>query len=488
MKKFALIFTLVSLGIRLPVLAGQAGPRVHIFETQLTSVALIPLIPKTPRRFQDSSPPTGENDQRPAVFSLNPHKTFQAMDGFGATLTESCAMNLMRLPAEERREVMHKVFSKRDGAGFDLLRLPLGATDFSDSTKPNYSYDDSPTNEPDHEFRFYDMSRDEKSFALIREARAINPNLQVLISPWSAPAWMKTSKDLRGGTLDFQYAPDFAHYFLRTIHELWRRGVPVKSLTIQNEPGYANEWYPSMGMEAAEQATFIRDHLGPLLRSKNIPVRIFAHDHNWDMSQDYVVPILNDMAARSYIGGVAYHCYGGYRWQMGDSMNLYPEIPTLQTECSGSFNPNPIGDFHWWLQNQSVDAVNIGTTGALGWNLCLDETGGPRNNGCEGCRGLVTTDFSKPKAEVTYNPEFHALAQVSRFIRPGSHRIEVVASQAPESLITTAFLNEDGSLVFVAENAAEKNQSLRLQTPGGFSLDYEVPAWGAVTFIWSSAE
>ena len=471
-------------GLILTPLSSYGRPSsIEVFQTDVSKDLIRPLVKKELQYFKRfRSPPP--KDQ--LTFIVDENKTLQRLDGFGATLTESCAIDLGKLPSMTRQDVLQKIFSKVKGAGFDLLRLPMGATDFSDSVRGNYTYDDTPHNLADPTFRHLNFSRDEKTFSIIREARKINPHLQVMISPWSPPAWMKTPVDLLGGELNPSFAQDFARYFIHVIHGLTRRGVPVKSLTIQNEPGYANSFYPSMGMSADQQSDFIQNHLGPLFHQLHMRTKIFAHDHNWDMSQDTVIPLLKNPETRKYVSGVAYHCYGGNRWQMYDSMNAYPELPTIQDECSGSFSPDNIQDFHWWLQNQSLGAVNMGTTGAMGWNLCLDQDGGPRNNGCEGCRGIVTTDFSKKRAQIIYNPEFYALAQVSRFIRPGTRRLGMVNTTGGDvdNPQVIAFKNPDQSFVLVAENTLETPVVLHVQTSSGWVLEYPLPGLAAVSLRW----
>ena len=54
------------------------------------------------------------------------------------------------------------------------------------------------------------------------------------------------------------------------------------------------------------------------------------------------------------------------------------------------------------------------------WNLALDENHGPHVGGCTNCRGLVTTHGD---GSVTKEPDYWALGQVSRFVRPGAVRI-----------------------------------------------------------------
>lgn len=479
-NKIGAAVTKVEHAGEIPKPINQSKPiAASVFESTPSSTGMNSLQPKQNLEFRSE-----RESEAVTTFDLDPQKQYQKMEGFGASLTEACAINLLKLTPETRHEVMEKIFSKSKGAGFDLLRLPIGLSDFSDGSKPDYSYDDSPGNTPDPKFKHFDMSRDEKTFALIREAHKINPDLSIIISPWSLPAWMKDSKSLRGGAVDPLHYEDYANYFVKVIREYQRRGIPVKSLTIQNEPGYNSDWVPTTGMTAANQAKFIGSYLGPKLAKEKIAVAIYAHDHNWDQVNDDTIPILDDPKARQFTAGVAYHCYGGYRWNMLDSMKKYPDVPTLQTECSGSQGSDPKGDFHWWLDNQALDAVKMGTTGALGWNLCLDQKGGPRvEHACDSCRGMITTDFSNSQPQVVYNGDFQALAQVSRFMQRGSRRIEVGALgiDNPKGL---AFINPEGSISFIAQNTEATAKKIRIRLPDCKSITYEIPAMSAVSFKW----
>src|SRR3546814_1576256 len=51
---------------------------------------------------------------------------------------------------------------------------------------------------------------------VMQQALAINPQLRVIASPWSPPAWMKSSNSLIGGTLLPEYEPVLAQYLLRS--------------------------------------------------------------------------------------------------------------------------------------------------------------------------------------------------------------------------------------------------------------------------------
>jgi glucosylceramidase len=135
--------------------------------------------------------------------------------------------------------------------------------------------------------------------------------------------------------------------------------------------------------------------------------------------------------------------------------------------------------------------VGMGTTGALGWNLCLDEKNGPQNGfkvgdqngGCTACRGMVKIDFSRAQPSIHFNPEFRALEQVSKFVRRGARRIGVRGEI--EGLQAVAFRNPDGRLVFVAHNLTGAALPFQLRDGGGRALDYVLGASDAVTLSWN---
>lgn len=471
----------------------SAEESIKVFQSEVVNGRLRallekPAVPALPRDVSRAERPT---------YVIIPEKRILKMDGYGANLTESCTINLLRLPRKMRDEVMQNLFSKRTGAGFDFLRLPLGATDFADGKKGSYTYDDAKEDDP--QFKQLDLSRDEKSFRVIQAARKINPKLHVMISPWTAPAWMKTENTLHGGGLAEKHYQDYANYFVKVIRELQERRIPVDSLTVQNEPFYETKGYPSMAMTTKEMGTFIGDYLGPALEKAQLSVRIFSHDHNWSLSQESN-EILANPAALKYTFGVAYHCYWGEKFNMYDTYNAHPEKVLLQTECTGTESymdgskSDPVNDFGWWLDNQSIGAARLGptgTSGALGWNLCLDEHNGPQNGikndpnipngGCVTCRGMVKMDFSGSKPKVIYNGEFYALAQVSRFIDPDSHSVELDGDK--EGLTAAAFVNADGTVVLAVHNSTNQAQEFRAAL-GQKEFRYELPALGAATFLW----
>ena len=353
------------------------------------------------------------------TIDIDPEKHYQPIWGFGATITESCLHNLKKLPSKNRTELLERLFSRNNGAGFSYLRVPVGANDYSLS---NYTLADTPKDNkgqhiPDPELKHFSFKKDKPFADFVKEVRKINPDVQLMISPWTPPAWMKNNNDLKGGIVKPEAYDAYARYIMKTLDAYKKEGIEFEHMSIMNEPliGWAKEkWGFSQGyMELDEQKKFISNNFAPLLKSRtDIKTRLLLLDHNWDMAAQ-IPEMLKDPKIKEISAGAALHCYGGHVGQLKEFVEQNPRFPTMQTECSASFTNDAVGgSFRWWLENQSIDAIRYGAAGALGWNICLDQKGEPRNNGCWGCQGLITIDQSKPKQpKLVYNEEYFALAQ-----------------------------------------------------------------------------
>ena len=71
---------------------------------------------------------------------VDPNRTYQTMTGFGASMTDSSAYVLSKLPTRTRNQIMTELFSPTKGIGLSMLRQPMGASDFA--VDKAYSYDD----------------------------------------------------------------------------------------------------------------------------------------------------------------------------------------------------------------------------------------------------------------------------------------------------------------------------------------------------------
>jgi len=393
-----------------------------------------------PQPLQEPVGPASGNE----AISIDTSKHFQRMHGFGAAMTDASALVLSELPEVKRHEIMAELFGRANGGlGLSFTRLTIGASDFSTS---DYSYDDTPSNAPDPQLKYFSILP-AKKYVLprMREALAINPDLLVMISPWSAPAWMKTTKSLIKGELVPRYYPAFANYLARTVQAFGREGVHVSMLTIQNEPNFEPENYPGERVDPAQRAEIIGRYVGPTLRSMGLKTQILDWDHNWD-HPEMPLSVLKDPVARQYISGVAWHCYEGDVSAQTPVHDAYPDKDAWLTECSGGeWSPKFAEVLGWMTDQLIIGASNGWSRGTLLWNLALDPSHGPHTGGCEDCRGVVTID---PKTgAVTRNVEYYVLGHASRYILPGAYRVATV--KRGEGVEAAAFLNPDRSRVAI---------------------------------------
>jgi glucosylceramidase len=142
----------------------------------------------------------------------------------------------------------------------------MGASDFA---RAPYTYDDLAAGQTDPDLARFSVAHDDDAVVpVLREILAINSGVGVVASPWSAPAWMKTSGSLGGGSLRPEWADAWARYFVRFVQSYAERGIAVTAVTVQNEPGHGDPSYPTMTMSAADQAAFIASHLGPAFAAR----------------------------------------------------------------------------------------------------------------------------------------------------------------------------------------------------------------------------
>lgn len=410
--------------------------------------------------------------------AIDPSQHFQQIHGFGAAITDASAELLSRLPEDRRRTIMAELFGRaNDGLGLSFTRLTVGASDFSPT---HYSYDDTPGNVPDPELRHFSIDP-AKIYVLprVREALAVNPDLLVMISPWSAPAWMKTTKSLIKGQLEPRYYDAFANYLARTVDEFGREGVPVSMLTIQNEPDFEPADYPGMRVNPPERAAIIGRHVGPVFRARGLKTRILDYDHNWD-NPEMPLAVLADPVASEYVSGVAWHCYEGDVPAQSQVHSAYPDKDAWFTECSGGNWAPKFGETLGWMTDKLIiGGANHWSRGTLLWNLALDPQHGPHKGGCGDCRGVVTIDPAN--GSITRNVEYYVLGHASRFILPGAYRVGI--ARKGEGVEAAAFINPDGSRVTILHRTSgEGNVSIALD---GWRYDVPLPSGAVATLRWA---
>ena len=165
---------------------------------------------------------------------------FQSIDGFGYTLTGGSADLIMALPYGTRQELLREVFGQGNGSiGVSYLRVSIGASDLNTQV---YSYNDLPAGQTDITLQKFSLSFDTiHLIPLLKEILSISPQMKILGSPWSAPAWMKDNQNSIGGSLLPIYYPVYAQYFVKYLKAMKSHGINLDAITIQNEPLHGGE-------------------------------------------------------------------------------------------------------------------------------------------------------------------------------------------------------------------------------------------------------
>jgi glucosylceramidase len=414
------------------------------------------------------------------LITLDTTQVYQEIDGFGAALTGSSAYLLNKsMNPSLRSIVLNRLFDPEMGIGISFLRLTIGASDFSLS---EYSYDDPPAGQTDFSLQHFSLSNgDADVVPVMKEILQKAPAIQLMGSPWSPPAWMKTNQNMRGGRLKADCYPVYADYFVRYIQEMKNEGITISSITVQNEPLFWTAGYPCMEMQAADQMAFIKDHLGPKFSAAGINAKIILYDHNWD-NTNYAISILNDDQTKGYVAGTAFHGYGGDVSAMSSVHSAHPDKGLYFTEISGgTWATNFSDNLMWNMRNIFIGSTINWSRCALLWNLVLDQNGAPHENNVSVCRGVVT--YNTSTSQVVYNEEFYSIGHFSKFVRPGAFRVGTNVATGVTNVQAVSFLNKDGSKALVVCNYGSTSSNFSVQS-GDRVFDYSVPPKSVVTFRW----
>ncbi len=405
-------------------------------------------------------------------------EVFQEMDGFGASVTDSSAWLLYnRMTPAQRAVAMRRLFDPVTGIGLSYLRQPIGASDFA---LKSYTYDDVPTGQTDPEMAHFSVRHDVPYILpVLREAVALNPRLKIMGSPWSAPAWMKSSGSLVDGTLNPSAYDAYVEYLRRFVQAYAAHGLTVDAITLQNEPDFVPSAYPGMLLSPDQEAVLVQK-LGPALGSAGLRTKIIGYDGNWG-NTSYALELLGDARANPYLDGTAFHCYSGDPTAQSELHSVHPTKAIYLTECSGGEWSTDFASNLWWdVHTLVIGATRNWAKTVLKWNLALDQDHGPTNGGCANCRGVITID--RLTGATTYNVEYYSLGHVSKFVQPGAHRIASTTFGAG-NLESVAFENPDGSKALIVLNGSSGTRTFAVAWRGR-SFPYSLPAGVVATFNW----
>src|ERR1035437_8239861 len=410
------------------------------------------------------------------TIDVNDMQQFQPIEGFGFALTGGSAQLLLHMTPERRAALLKELFSTEgNGIGVSYLRVSIGSSDMNDHV---FSYDDMPAGQTDPNLAKFSLAPDRADvIPVLKEILAIDPHIKILGSPWSAPAWMKTNDDVKGGNLKPEYYGAYEQYQVKYIEGMKSEGITITAITIENEPLNPKNT-PSMGVFADEEDAFIAKFLGPAFEKAGIKTEIQLYDHNPDVAS-YPLSILGDPVAGKYVAGTAFHLYGGDASTLTMVHDTYPSKNLYLTEQSITGRPGAAAlNIAEPVARVLIGGTRNWTRNVLIWNLAADPKAGPHTNngGCTGCFGAITLDGDK----ATLNVAYYAAAHFSKFVRPGSVRI---GSNELEQLSNVAFLTPEGKVVLVVSNTGNFPKTFHIGYHGK-SLTTTLPSESVGTYVW----
>ncbi|XP_063002222.1 lysosomal acid glucosylceramidase-like [Elgaria multicarinata webbii] len=429
---------------------------------------------------------------------LDPAKRYQTIKGFGGSITDSAAINILSLSPNAQQNLLRSYFSDV-GIEYNLVRMPMASCDFS--VRP-YSYDDWLD---DFELKNFSLVVEDVKMKIpvVHRAMAMSKRpISLYASPWTSPIWLKTNNDWKGkGSLKGQagdkHHKTWANYFVRFLDEYAKHNVTFWAVTAENEPtaGLLCDYkFQCLGFTAEQQRDFIALDLGPALaNSLHKDIRLIILDDNRiHLPQWAKVVLSEDSQARRYIHGIGLHWYLDFIAPIADTVvpthQLFPDYFLLFTEaCSGSqFWEKDVILGSWDRGNDYshsiLENLNNHVTGWTDWNLALDLEGGPNwvQNFVD---SPIIVDVDN---DVFYKqPMFYHMGHFSKFIPEGSQRIglTVLQKRFGVALEYVALLRPDGSAVVVVLNRSGSDVSFGMSDTVGV-IRTEIPANSIQTYLW----
>lgn len=330
--------------------------------------------------------------------------------GFGVAITGSSCYNLSIMEKNERKEFLNKIYSD-SGIGLSVGRLSIGSSDYSAEV---YSYDDEPF---DVELKYFSIERDKKYIIpMIKEILKIKPDLFLFASPWSPPGWMKTGGNMCGGYMREEYIECYADYIIKYLKAYAENGIKISALTPQNEPNtQQNGYMPACIWHPEIEAKFIKI-LRKRLNEEKLDVSIWMYDHSFSDAERVLWQLDNCEGVKEDCDAIAFHYYSGTIEETLKIKRAYPEKELHFTEAGPRLYDNYDTDWCKWGIMISK-AIKCGYSSFTGWNLMLNEMGGP-NVGPFLCAGLVTRNTNTN--ELSYSGQHKAFEHIAKYINKSS--------------------------------------------------------------------
>ncbi len=375
-----------------------------------------------------------------------------AFRAWGTTFNELDwdAFNL--LDRNDQDEVMKRLFARDGDLRFTHGRVSMNANDYARSW---YQCDDVVG---DLGLKYFNIERDKRNIIpLARAAQKYCPQLQLFMSPWSPPAWMKINQDYcvlssqyntqpkekdyllyEGGPVDPdemklmgdrdgvfprrlatqdyfiqdpRYLQSYADMFCRFIDLYAEQGLPITKVMYQNE-AYSYTPYPGCAWTAEGTLRFNNEYLAPALREKHPEVVLWIGTFNTNRL-DYVEKIIDGLKG---VAGTA------TQWVCRENLPQlkarYPQLRLMmsESECGNGSMDWKAGEHTFFLLS---DNLGNGCDEYYKWNFILTDNGQSTWGWTQ--NALIQVD-SKTRQK-RYTAEYYAYKHFCQFVVPGTEMI-----------------------------------------------------------------
>ena len=258
------------------------------------------------------------------LINVYPNIEYQEIKGFGGAFTEAAGDTLYKLSPANRERILKLYFDTEEGIGYNFGRVHINSCDFS---LGNYTY----VEEGDQTLESFDIQREERVVIPMLKAAMQYNEIDIFASPWSPPAYMKTTNKMNGGgKLKEEYYELWAQYYIKFIKAYKEHGITIRTISVQNEPKAVQTW-DSCVYTAEEERDFVKNYLGE--KAKEIGVGILFWDHNKERIIDRATVMFADEKLQDYIQGIAFHWYSGDHFEELEMFHkLYPNKDLVFSE------------------------------------------------------------------------------------------------------------------------------------------------------------
>lgn len=389
---------------------------------------------------------------------------YQRVDGFGFSASFQRAQQIYGkygLSPTNRTKVLDLLFSNTTGAAFTILRNGIGsanssALDYMNTIQPLNP--GSPAAAP-----FYNWDGSDSGQVWLSQVAASYGVKTFAADAWSAPGYMKSNgDDTHGGSLcgvtntscasgDWRQA--YADYIVQYLSYYQAAGIKVTHVGFVNEPEL-HEKYASMITNGTQSADFLRV-LAPTLKAAGLDTKITCCDAAGWKSQARMQAGIQAAGVENLVDVVTAH---GYSSPLNGTLNT--TLPVWQTEWS-DLHGNWTND--WYFNHTAGEGMT--------WAITIQKAFTESNvsafiywQGAE-MSGKNTALIRLAGDSYQVSKRLWAMAQFSRFVRPGAVRIDAVGGN--ETVRVSAFKNADGAVAVQVINNSTDGADLELVLDGG---------------------